>query len=147
MTKLNSTQNLNQYIIDWCRQLGIKPRDLGCSTIITKDGKVRPYQNAHPAIDDVIILIKLRDTFWQYWNHNEKSIWTTHWNSVYHNGYPFKAKALKNIEKLATTGIFRQQQKIQQREKIRQLRESNNQIWGHNMMAKESPATTSLISG
>ena len=34
-------------------------------------------------------------------------------------------KALKNIEQLANTGIFRQQQQRQQKQKIQQLRESN----------------------
>jgi hypothetical protein len=93
--------------------------------LVTEEGKLRPYQNAHPAIDDVIILIKLRDEFWSNWNHNEKCVWAAHWSSVYHKGHHFKAKALKNIEQLANTGIHRQQQQIKQQEKIRQLRESN----------------------
>ena len=122
---LSNAEVLSQYTTNWCHQNGIKPRDLGCSTLITEEGKYRPYQNAHPAIDDVIILIKLRDEFWANWNHNEKCVWAAHWSYVYHKGHPFKAKALKNIEKLANTGIFRQQQQIQQQQTIKQLRESN----------------------
>ncbi len=122
---LSNAEVLSQFTTDWCRQNGIKPRDLGCSTLITEDGKLRPYQNAHPAIDDVIILIKLRNEFWNNWNHNEKCVWSAYWSSVYHKGYPFKAKALNKIEKLANTGIFRQQQQQQQRQQIIKLRESN----------------------
>lgn len=119
---LSNKQVLTLYTAEWCRERGIKPRDLGCSVLKTEDGGLRPYQNAHPAIDDVIILIKLRDLFWQYWNHNEQCSWSGHWSSVYHNGFPLKAKALKNIERLANTGIFRQQQLQAKRNKIRQLR-------------------------
>jgi len=108
----------------WCREQGIKSRDLGCGTLTTATGAQRPYQNAHPAIDDVIILMKMRDEFWQYWNKSEQASWAAHWSSVYHKGHPFKAKALNNIERLANTGIFRQQQQQQQLKKIRQLRES-----------------------
>ena len=120
-----SHSEITAYTTQWCLEKGIKPRDLGCGTLITDDGKIKPYQNAHPAIDDVIILIKLREEFWTNWNHNEKCTWSAHWSSVYHKGHHFKAKALKNIEKLANTGIHRQQQQILQQQKIRQLRESN----------------------
>lgn len=119
-----SKSELTAKITEWCLNKGIKPRDLGCGTIKTEDGKIKPYQNAHPAIDDVIILIKLRDEFWNNWNHNEQCSWSGHWSSVYHNGHPFKAKALKNIERLANTGIHRQQQEQAQRNKIKALRES-----------------------
>ena len=115
---------LTAYTTLWCRELGIKPRDLGCSVLTTEDGKMRPYQNAHPAIDDVIILIQMRNEFWNYWNNSEQCSWGAHWSSVYHKGHPFKAKALKNIERLANTGIYRQQQAQEQRQTIRQIRES-----------------------
>jgi hypothetical protein len=119
-----SKSELTARTILWCREIGIKPRDLGCSTAMTEDGKLRPYQNAHPAIDDVIILIQMRNEFWTYWNKSEQASWAAHWSSVYHKGHHFKAKALKNIERLANTGIFRQQEQEQQRQTIQQLRES-----------------------
>ena len=123
MLKLTSSET-TAYTTLWCLEQGIKPRDLGCGVLITEDGKKKPYQNAHPAIDDVIILMKLRDEFWTYWNKSEQASWGAHWSSVYHKGHPFKAKALKNIERLANTGIFRQYQIEQQRQTIKELRES-----------------------
>jgi hypothetical protein len=126
MTNLKlSKSELIAYTTLWCLEQGIKPRDLGCGSRVSDDGKIIRFQNAHPAIDDVLILIKLRDEFWEYWNHNEKCVWAAHWSSVYHKGHPFKAKALKNIELLANSGIFRQQTRLELREKIRQLRDSN----------------------
>lgn len=125
--KMNNTLTnfeKQQYTNLWCAQQGIKSADLGCGYHITEDGKLKPYQNAHPAIDDVIILIKLREEFWSYWNHNEKCVWSGHWSSVYTKRHHLKAKALKNIEKLAITGIFRQQQEQEQRNRIKAIRES-----------------------
>jgi hypothetical protein len=140
-----SIQEKQHYTNLWCIEQGIKPRDLGCGTTITNDGKVKLYQNAHPAIDDVIILIQLRNEFWSFWNHNEKCVWQGFWSSVYNCGFPFKAKALKKIELLAQSGIYRQEQQKIKQAKIRQLRESTQQTWGCNMTAKGSPATDSLI--
>jgi hypothetical protein len=122
-----SKSETTAYTTNWCLKQGIKPRDLGCGTLVTEDGKIKPYQNAHPAVDDVIILIRLRDEFWNNWNHNERCVWAAHWSSVYHKGHHFKAKALQNIERLANTGIHRQQQQRLQQQKIQQLRESNYQ--------------------
>lgn len=122
---LTNAEVLTQYTTDWCRQYGIKPRDLGCGIVIQADGTYKTNLNPHPAINDVMILIKLREEFWTAWNHNEKCVWAAYWSHVYHKGFPFKKKALKKIELLANSGIFRQQQQIEKQKKIRQLRESN----------------------
>jgi hypothetical protein len=122
--KTLSKSQLTQYTTLWCLEHGIKPRDLGCGTVITEDGTARPYQNAHPAIDDVIILIKLKEEFWNVWDKSERGIWSGFWSSAYHHGFAFKAKALKKIETLANSGTYKQQQQKLKQQKIRQLRES-----------------------
>lgn len=119
-----SKLELTQYTTLWCREHGIKPRDLGCGTSITENGKLRSYQNAHPAIDDVIILIKLREEFWTVWNASERAIWAAYWSSVYHHGFSFKKKALKKIETIANSGIYKQSQAQIKRQRIKELRES-----------------------
>jgi hypothetical protein len=124
MTESLSKSELTRYTTQWCLKQGIKPADLGCGTRITEDGKLVPYQNAHPAIDDVIILIKLREEFWTFWNHNEKCVWHGFWSSVYNLRFPFKKSALKKLELLANSGIYRQEQLKLKQQKIRQNRES-----------------------
>lgn len=121
MDKLSKVE-LTQYTTQWCRKYGIKPRDLGCGINKHEDGTYRINQNAHPAIDDVMILIKLRDEFWSVWNSSERGVWAAYWSSVYHNGCPFKKKALKKIETIANSGIYRQQQAELNKQKIKQLR-------------------------
>lgn len=121
---LNNAEVLTQYTTNWCKQYGIKPRDLGCGIVKQADGKYKTNLNPHPAIDDVMILIKLRDEFWSVWNASERGVWAAYWSSVYHKGFHFKKKALKKIETLANSGIYRQQQAQLKKQRIKELRES-----------------------
>ena len=120
---LTNAEVLTQYTTNWCRQYGIKPRDLGCGSVMQADGTYKTNLNPHPVIDDVMILIKLREEFWCYWNHNEKCVWAAYWSYTYHKGFPFKKKSLKKIELLAKSGIYKQQQQELKRNLIKQQRE------------------------
>lgn len=123
---LSNAQVLSQYTTDWCRQHGIKPCDLGCTTLVTEEGKLRPYQNAHPAIDDVIILIKFRDAFWTYMNKHQKKSWECWWKWAYTLKKPSRQKHLTKMASMAmdieNTMLFKNIRKQAQREKIKSLR-------------------------
>jgi len=106
---------------------GIKPCDLGCGTLTTEDGKLKPYQNAHPAIDDVIILIKFRDAFWQYMNKSQKKSWESWWKWAYTLKKPSRQKHLTKMASMAVdidnTTLFLNIKRQAQREKIKTLRQ------------------------
>lgn len=122
-----SKSELTEYINKWCFERGIKSRDLGCSTQLTEDGNFRPYQNAHPAIDDVIILIKFRDSFWSVMNKNQRKSWNGWWKWAYTLKKPSRHKHYK---KMATMAIELENNLLYkniiikaQREKIKTLRQ------------------------
>jgi hypothetical protein len=119
-----STKEKSDLINKWCRDLGIKKSDLGLGYKVSEDGKIITDFKPHPAIDDVILLINLRNEFWLFWNSKERASWAAYWSIVYHNGYPFRKKALLKLETLAKSGIFRQEQQQLKRQYIRQIRES-----------------------
>jgi hypothetical protein len=127
----------------WCRELGIKSVDLGCGFTRNINGKI-VSKPQHPALDDVILLIKVRQEFWTFFNAHEKGVWAGYWNTVYHYGFPMKVKAIKKIETLVSSGIYKKSQRKLQAEKIKQLRKHTTKR-GHNMTANESLATDSLI--
>lgn len=142
-TPLTNSEKIH-YTNLWCKELGIKSKDLGCGFTRTMNGKIITLPQ-HPAIDDVILLIKVRQEFWSFFNAHERGIWAGYWKTVYHLGFPLKAKATKKIETIVSSGIYKQQQRQVQADKIRQLRKHTTK-WGHNMTANESPATDSLIT-
>ncbi len=123
---LSNAEVLSQFTTNWCRQNGIKPRDLGCTTLMTEEGKLRPYQNAHPVIDDVIILIKFRDAFWSYMNKHQKKSWECWWKWAYTLKKPSRQKHLTKMASMAmdieNTILFKNIRKQSQREKIKSLR-------------------------
>jgi hypothetical protein len=138
-----SIQEKEHYTNLWCRELGIKSSDLGCGFTKTFNGKVISKPQ-HSAIDDVILLLNVRMEFWQFLNKQEQGVWAGYWRIVYHMGFPLKSKALKKIETIVNSGIYKQEQQRIKAQKITQLRKHSTK-WGHNMTANESPATDSLI--
>jgi len=131
---LTNQQVLTLYTTQWCRQYGIKPCDLGCSTAITVDGKIRPYQNAHPAIDDVIILIKFRDAYWQHMSKAQKQTWESMWEWTYTLKRSSRQKHLSKLESMTFdiennityTNLKAQARKERARSKIKALRQQTS---------------------
>lgn len=66
----------------WVAKHGLKARDL------TK----------HPQIDDVILLVNIRDVQWCKFNKSEQALWGALWNWTYHNQYPVKNKNIIKLE-------------------------------------------------
>jgi hypothetical protein len=104
---LSSSQK-QYYTNYWCKTLGIKSKDL----------------EDHPQIDDVIMLIRLRQDLWSLMSINEQSIWSGIWSWVYHHKYILTKKNLDKLEKIVSNIQFRQQLHQAQRNKIKQIRQA-----------------------
>ena len=118
-------------LTEWCREQGIKSADLGCSTAMTEDGRLRPYQNAHPAIDDVIILLRLKKEFWSVYRRDQKTLYSNLWNYAYVKKMPFKANHLRQVESLYNTGIWRIQDRQKQKLKAQRIMAQRRQLLTH----------------
>ena len=98
-------QHLTNY---WCRTKGIHSRDL----------------TDHPQVNDLVLLITIRDNLWQDMSATEQGVWSAYWGWTYTKAHSLKSKHLAKLENITKSVIFRQSQKQLAREKIRQLRES-----------------------
>jgi hypothetical protein len=109
----------------------------------TKGLKIRDITN-HPQIDDAILLIKIRDEYWSFFNSNNKGLWSALWNKVYHLQFNLKAKHLKQLEQLIITATSRQQTLEKQRQLIKANRNKIEKGVVH-MTTNPTPAAESLI--
>jgi hypothetical protein len=112
----------------WCRTIGIRSKDI----------------DSHPQIDDVILLIRWHRECWLDSTKPQRGIWCGYWSAVYHKQLPLKAKALKKLEAATQDIITRQQARQLKQQRIRQLRESNQQKGIVHMTANPIPAANLL---
>jgi hypothetical protein len=84
----------------WCKELGIKSADLGCQYRIGEDGKVYKEVQAHPQIDDVILLIKFLQEYLDDLIPTKRVYLHIIWNWVYTQKKPLTKRHLKNLHKL-----------------------------------------------
>jgi hypothetical protein len=100
-------EHLTRY---WCRTLGIHSKDL----------------EAHPQIDDVILLIKFRNEFFKEMNKHQRKSWECFWQWAYKLKRPSRQKHLEKLEKIASeiqnNRLYKQIIRQAQREKIQSLR-------------------------
>lgn len=109
----------------------------------TKGLKIRDITN-HPQIDDAILLVKIRDEYWSFFNANNKGLWAALWNRVYHHQFNLKAKHLKQLEQIIITATSRQQTLEKQRQLIKANRNKIEKGVVH-MTTNPTPAAESLI--
>lgn len=116
----------------WCRQQGIKSADLGGEKLVrdNKTGKVKTKQiEAHPAIDDVILLRNWKKEFWDcphFWKKDIERIW----DYVYRKKCPMKATHLGKLKKI-TEGIIKwRKTRTEQTTKIKNIRQNQSQLLG-----------------
>lgn len=76
----------------------------------------------HPQIDDVIMLLKIRDHLGIYFNNKESGMWGFCWSYTYHKRCHLKKKHLKKLETLVSGIIHRQQKADIARQKIKAKR-------------------------
>lgn len=91
-------QDLNFVTGAWVRNWGISNWDL----------------THHPQIDDVILLIKIRQTCWHYWQSRERGYWSYVWDWCYHKKYSLKNKHLDKLQNSIYNSEHRQK-KLRQR--------------------------------
>tara|TARA_B100000965_G_scaffold404558_1_gene435714 strand:+ start:5100 stop:5429 length:330 start_codon:yes stop_codon:yes gene_type:complete len=98
----------------WAKSRGITLKDL----------------ESHKHIDDVILLLKYKDSFGIHLSRSEKSIWGAIWGQVYHKKRPIKQKHLLKLANIGTQIKHRQ-------DKINSLRDHPAKNSGCNMTANE----------
>jgi len=114
-------QQRNQHwkMVDWLKQRGITSADL----------------DAHPCIDDIILLIRIRDEFWTLMTMSEQATWGAQWGYTYGKRQFIRPRTLAKFERIILTINNREQLKAEQRQYIKALR--NEQLKrSHNSEAK-----------
>ena len=109
----------------------------------TKGLKIRDITN-HPQIDDAILLVKIRDEYWQFFNAGNKGLWAALWDKVYHLQFNLKAKHLKKLEQLVITATSRQLELENKRQLIKAQRNKIEKGVVH-MTTNPTPGAESLI--
>lgn len=106
-------------LVSWLRKRGIKSSDL----------------DLHPCIDDVILLLNIRDALWDVMTLNEQAVWAAHWGYTYGQRKFLRPKALNKFEQIALTISKRDQLQTKQRQII--MAKRNEQLKrGHNNDSK-----------
>ena len=91
----------------------------------------------HPYIDDLILMLRVKDELWTMFNTSEQAIWQRYWHNVYINHRPLHSKALKKLEQITITSTNRQTKVAAQRQKIKAIRQNNIHKLADNMTAKD----------
>jgi hypothetical protein len=94
----------------WCRTKGIHSKDL----------------DTHPQIDDVMLLLKYRDSMWDILAANQKAYWGSIWGRTYNYKLPLRNQHLQALERI-TIKAFETRQQVEAKKaiariKIKQLR-------------------------
>jgi hypothetical protein len=111
--------------------------------IKTKGLTIRDITN-HPQIDDAILLVKIRDEYWTFFNASNKGLWAALWNRVYHLQFNLKQKHLTQLEQLVITGTSRQLELEHNRQLIKAKRNKIEKGVVH-MTTNPTPGAESLI--
>ena len=122
MNSLITKNELIEYYTNyWCKTKGISKKDL----------------ESHPQIDDVILMLRFRDSLWSNMNASEQGIWAAYWSRVYHKRRALHNKALKKLEQITITATDRLLQLQNQRQRIKALRQNPIHKPADNMTAKD----------
>lgn len=101
----------------WMHALGIKATD---------------FEN-HPCADDLVSLLRIRQSLWDLMTHREQACWGGYWGIVYRKHYPLNKKFWNKFTRITQAIDNRQQQLQQARQQIRTLKNKD-----HNSEAKGS---------
>jgi hypothetical protein len=86
--------------------------------------------DSHKQINDVVLLINIRQQYWHAMSSSEQASWGGYWNVVYRNSKPLKPKALNRFETII--------QQIDQRKlKINILKQVNQLKTGSAIQNKD----------
>jgi hypothetical protein len=101
-----SHSELRHYTNLWCRSKGIHATDL----------------ETHSQIDDIMLLLAIKDEFGQEFTKSEQAVWGQKWGWVYNRKFPLKKKYRLALEQLCLTILERRQACQKARDKIKNLR-------------------------
>lgn len=102
-----SQSELNHYTNLWCKVKGFKSKDL----------------ELHPHIDDMILLITIREEYSDFFTQEQWDEWKKLWVMVYSKKFSLKKFHRKTLEQITIKAIIRQSKQQLQRLKIKQLRQ------------------------
>lgn len=98
-------------INSWYRDVGLTAKDI----------------EHHPCINDLAILIHIRNAYWTVMNASERGLWAGSWGVVYKHRNFLRDKTLKKFEQLIPKMIYREKLLTEQRQKIQSLRQANTE--------------------
>ena len=102
-----SQSELRHYTNLWCREKGIHSYDL----------------ENHPQIDDIMLLLAIKDEFGTEFSKSEQAIWGQKWGWCYNRQLPLKNKYRLALETLCITVLERRKAKQKALDKIQKLRQ------------------------
>lgn len=111
--------SLAQQTSYWLRSKGLTLNDLTC----------------HEQIDDVILLVNIKDEFRDDFDQAQEGYWAALWSYVYHNNHNLKSKHYVKLNQILTS-IQSQRQAKKHRQAILQ-----GKIQRLRMKGSENPAT------
>ena len=94
----------------------------------------------HPCLQDLSILINIRDTYWELMNPSERGTWVACWGNVFKLHYTIRPKTLRKLEQIVLNMAEREQRLKEQRQKIQLQRQANTEPLkrDHDIEAKGS---------
>ena len=124
--KIDLYNNHEQYVKEkrqdwnlgrWLKTHGVTVADLDC----------------HKQINDVVLLITIRQEFWHCMSASEQGVWAAYWDIVYNKSKALKPKALKKFETII--------QQVNQRQlKINILRQIGSAKQNKDVHNKANPS-------
>lgn len=109
---------------------------------IRRFGITRDALESHPFIDDVILLIRIKQEFNSEWSHQDSGYWGYCWSWCYHHRHPLTKKHTNKIEKWVNNLLERRQNRQQRIQVLRQHRKNPYNKSADNIAAKDADADT-----
>lgn len=101
----------NSAINAWYRDVGLTAKDI----------------DNHPCIQDLTILIRIRNDYWATMSASERGLWAGSWGVVYKDRKFLRPKTLNKFEQLIPKLIYREKLLTEQRQKIQSLRQASTE--------------------
>lgn len=78
--------------------------------------------DTHPRVQDLAILINIRDAYWELMNPSERGTWVACWGNVFKLHYAIRPKTLRKLEQIVINMADREHRRQEQRQRIMALR-------------------------
>ena len=98
------------HLCPWAHGLGLKATDF----------------ESHPQADDIVTLLRIRQSLWDAMTSREQSCWGAYWGIVYKQHYPLNKKFWNKFTSITKQIDNRQHKQKQTRQKIVNLRKQGS---------------------